>query len=114
MRGKINLKYKNRERFSIDLPNYTKHGLREAWFNTVAMKPKQLKVWRAIIRAVRKHTTGGMWIWNDMMKRKAFSNRHRYSPGIAAQHAQGLVLLPYGGDNQLFVAEPNSGSPSAG
>jgi hypothetical protein len=108
MRGKIDLKYKNRERFSINLPEYRKTGLREAWFGTVATKSQQLKVWRAIIRAIRKHTTRGMWIWNDIHETKAFSNRHGFSARVAAQHAQGLELLPFAGGNRLFIEEPGS------
>jgi len=112
MRGQIDLKYKNRERFSIDLPEYRKSGLREVNFGTVATKEKQLKVWRAIIRAVCKNTSRGMWIWNDIHNTKAFSNRHGYSPRVAAQHAQGLELLPFAGGNRLFIAEPDSASAS--
>src|SRR6187549_1165120 len=40
MRGKVDLKYKNRERFSINLPNLIKSGLREASFGTLATKQK--------------------------------------------------------------------------
>ena len=114
MRGKVDLKYKNRERFSINLPNLTKGGLREASFGTVATKQKQLKVWRAIIRAIRKHTTGGMWTWNDMHNTKAFSKHHRYSARVAAQHAQGLNLLPFAGGVELFIAEPVISTSSVG
>ncbi len=108
MRGEEDTRYKNRERFSIHLPEYRKTGLREAWFGTVATKPKQLKVWRAIIRAVRQHTVRGMWIWNDIHKTKAFSNRHGYSPRVAVRHAHGLELLPFAGGHRLFIAEPDS------
>jgi hypothetical protein len=112
MRGKVDLKYKNRECFSINLPEYRKTGLREAWFGTVATKEKQLKVWRAIIRAVRKHTTRGMWIWNDIHSTKAFSDRSGFSARVAAQHAQGLELLPFAGGNRMFIEEPDSASAS--
>src|SRR5262249_37290507 len=107
MRGKINLTYKNQQRFSIHLPKNTPHGLRESWFGTVATKEQQRRVWRAIIRAVRKYTTGGMWIWSAERQVKGFSNRHRYSPAIAEQHARGLILLPFAGGNQLLIREPD-------
>lgn len=112
MRGKIDLKYKNRERFSINLPDYRKSGLREAWFGTVATKQKQLKVWRSIIRTVRKNTIRGMWIWNEIAETKTFSNGHGYSARVAAQHAQGLSLLPFAGGTWLFIEEPEFGSAS--
>jgi hypothetical protein len=112
MRGTIDLKYNNRERFSINLPELRKTGLREANFGTVATKEKHLKVWRAIIRAIRKQTTRGMWIWNDIHHKKAFSKRHGFSARVAEQHAQGLELLPFAGGNRLFIAEPDSASGS--
>jgi hypothetical protein len=108
MRGKIDLRYQNRERFSISLPQHGKTGLREAWFATMATKLQQLKVWRAIIRAVRKNTTRGMWIWNDIHQTKAFSKRHGFSARVAARHAHGLELLPFGGSTRLFIEEPVS------
>lgn len=107
MRGKLDPKYKNQERFIIDLPAMTKSGLREGNFGTVATKEKQLKVWRSIIRAIRKHSTGGMWSWNDVIKTKYFCDRSRYSPKIAESHAQGLRLRPFAGDNEVFIQEPN-------
>lgn len=108
MRGKIDPKYENRERFFINLPERTRSGLREGSFGTVATKEKHLKVWRSIIRAVRRNTTGGMWIWNDMMKTKYFSDRHRYSAKIAELHANGLRLRPFAGGNEVFINEPTA------
>jgi hypothetical protein len=113
LRGKIDPKYKNRERFSISLPELTKSGLREGWFGTVATKEKHLKVWRSLIRVIRKNTTGGMWIWNDMMKTKGFWNRSRYSPKIAELHAQGLRLRPFAGGNEVFIQEPDVGGDAS-
>jgi hypothetical protein len=114
-RGKLDPKYKNRERFSINLPEMTKSGFREGWFGTVATKEKHLKVWRSIIRAIRKNTTGGMWIWNDVMKTKGFWDRSRYSPKIAELHAKGLRLRPFAGGNEVFISEPNvDGDPVGG
>ena len=84
--------------------------MREASFGTVATKDKHLKVWRAIVRAVRKNTTRGLWIWNDIHQTKAFSDRHGYSASVAAKHAQGLELLPFAGGNRLFIKEPVSAS----
>lgn len=108
-------KYKNQERFFIHLPEMTKSGLREAWFGTLATREKHLKVWRSIIRAIRKNTTGGMWIWNDVMKTKGFWDRSRYSPEIAELHANGVRLCPFAGGNEVFIREPNeNGPPVAG
>jgi hypothetical protein len=42
-RGKLDTKYKNRERFIINLPQITKSGLREGSLGTVATKEKHLK-----------------------------------------------------------------------
>lgn len=108
-RGKIDPKYKNRERFIVNLPEFRKIGLCEANFGTVATKEKHLKVWRAIIRAVRKRTIGGMWIWNNIHRTKGFSNRQRYSPNVAALHAKGLNLMPFAGGNDVFIDEPREG-----
>jgi hypothetical protein len=112
MRSKVDPQYQNRERFSIYLPVYRNNGLQEAWFTTVATKPQQLKVWRAIIRAVRKQTTRGLWIWNDLHQTKTFSKQHGYSPRVAVLHTQGLELLPLGGSNRLFMTEPDTDSVS--
>jgi len=115
MRGKLDPNYKNRERFIINLPEMTKSGLREGSFGTVATKEKHLKVWRSIIRAIRKNSTGGMWIWNDVMKTKGFWDRSRYSPRVAELHGKGLRLRPFAGDNEVFIHEPNAdGEPAAG
>lgn len=108
MRDRVELKYNNKERFFIHLPEYKQNYLREAWFGTVATKAKQLTIWRAIIRAVRKHTTRGMWIRNDIIHTKAFSKRHGYSSRVGTLHDQGLELLPFAGDNRLCIAEPDS------
>ncbi len=114
-RGKLDPKYNNRERFIVHLPEITESGLREGNFGTVATKEKHLITWRSIVRAVRKNTTGGMWIWNGLHKTKGFSDRSRYSPRIAELHAQGLRLRPFVGDNDVFVREPTSdGEPAAG
>jgi hypothetical protein len=108
LREKLDPGYKNRERFIIQLPAMTRSGLREGNFGTLATKEKHLKVWRSIIRVIRKNTTGGMWVWNDVMKTKGFWNRSQYSPKVAELHAKGLRLRPFAGDNELFIQEPNA------
>ncbi len=112
-RGNLDPKYKNRERFFIQLPTLTKSGLREGCFGTVAVKERHLKVWRSIIRAIRKNTTGGMWIWNDLTKTKGRSDRSRFSPKIAKLHAKGLMLRPFAGDNDIFIHEPSMGGEAS-
>jgi hypothetical protein len=112
-RGKLDPKYKNQQRFFIYLPQMTKSGLREGNFGTVATKEKHLKVWRSIIRAIRRSTTGGMWIWNDIMKTSWFSDRSRYSCKIAEMHAEGLRLRPFDGGNEIFIRQPDAeGNPA--
>jgi hypothetical protein len=116
-RGKLDPKYKNRERFFIALPAMTRSGsgLCQGNFGTVATDEKHLKAWRSVIRAIRKKTSGGMWVWNDVVNAKHFSDRSRYSPGVAQLHAQGLRLFAFPGGNELFVWEPNAlGGPAAG
>jgi hypothetical protein len=53
-----------------------------------------------------------MWIWNDIHSTKAFSDRSGFSARVAAQHAQGLELLPFAGGNRMFIEEPDSASAS--
>lgn len=117
-RGKLDPKYKNRERFFIQLPQMTKSGtagLCQGTFGTVGTKERHLKAWRSIIRAIRKHTFGGMWMWNDIVKERHFSDRSRCSPEVAKLHAKGLRLFVFQGGNELFVREPKAlGRPAAG
>lgn len=105
-RGDIDSSRRRSHRFFVNLPEWTKKGLREGDFWTLATKESHLKIWRSLIRVVRKNTTGGVWVQNAVTKRSGCWNRSRYSADVAERHANGLRLFPFAGGNEMFINKP--------
>jgi hypothetical protein len=107
-KGQLSCCSKNQDRLALHLPEMRPEGLRAGNLGTVSEDEGHLKVWRSIIRYFRKQTTAGMWVMNPSSGARGLSKNIRYSPGIAELHRQGLKLLPFAGDNRVFIEEPVS------
>jgi hypothetical protein len=104
----------NQDRLALQLPEIRPEGLREGNLGTLSEDEAHLRVWRAIIRYFRTQTATGVWVFNPSSGARGFYKNIRYSAGVAEQHRQGLQLLPFAGDNRVFIAEPNAepGAPA--
>jgi hypothetical protein len=104
--GQLDCCSQNKDRLALHLPDRRPEGLREGSLGTLSEDPAHLRVWRAVIRYFRKQSTAGMWVLNPPSRARGFYKHLRYSPGIAELHRQGLQLLPFAGDNRVFIEEP--------
>jgi len=105
-KGQLDCCSKNPDRLELQLPDRRPEGLREGRLGTLSEDAAHLRVWRAVIRYFHKQSIAGVWVVNASSGARGFSNKIRYSPGVAELHRQGLQLLPFAGDNRLCIEEP--------
>jgi hypothetical protein len=107
-KGQLDCCSRNRDRLALQLPETRPEGLRGGTLGTVSEDEAHLRAWRAVIRYFRKQTTAGMWVLDPSSRARGFYKHLRYSAGIAELHRRGLRLLPFAGDNRVFVEEPGA------
>lgn len=88
---------KNRNVLSLDLPEQESGLLTEASLGTVTTDEAHLKQWKKIVSDVKKATDPGMWISDRAARNKSFYKVARYTKGASSLAQNGWGLRSFEG-----------------
>ena len=96
---------KNPNYLSIHLGKLTNEGLIQSSVGGITDNLEYAKIWRKIIKNIRKNTSTGLWIVNPNINVKEFDKNARFSNGAYDLAKEGVKLLQIAGWNYYVVGE---------
>lgn len=98
---------KNPDYLVLNIGRLTKEGLRESFLSGMTNDQNLIKIWRKLVRHLRKETFTGLWATTPDASAKGFYKNARFTKGARELANNGTKLLSSGLWVYYVIDEPN-------